>query len=205
MVQSTHINRVSSIARTVITHNQERLCIGKCVTIMDYAVIGLPNHYQDIFETDHQKKVKIGDGCKIYPWALVYEGATLEANVIMEERTTVGSLTTVGTNTRIVYQAQVNDKITIGSDCVIGGFVGDNCRIGKNCSVFGSLVHKYENSNPTSWDTTDEQGPLLEDGVVIGWGAIIVGNITIGTGARVLPNVLVTENIPAGTKYVGRC
>ena len=51
---------------------------------------------------------------RIYPFSVVYEGATLGEHVILEERTTVGSLSRVGARTRIVYQAQVNDKVSIG-------------------------------------------------------------------------------------------
>ncbi|HEY6185239.1 MAG TPA: hypothetical protein VIW67_23575 [Terriglobales bacterium] len=171
---------------------------------MDFAVIGLPNYYRDIFAKPEERIVRIGDDCRIYPWALVYEGATLEANVIMEERTTVGSRTSVGTRTRILYQAQINDHISVGQDCVVGGFVADNSRIGNKCSVFGSLVHSYANPDPTAWDITDEDGPVLEDHVFVGWGAVVVGNVRIGAGAWILPNSLVTENIPPGMKYGGR-
>jgi UDP-3-O-[3-hydroxymyristoyl] glucosamine N-acyltransferase len=120
------IGNRSRIAPTAVIHRKKNLRLGRNVTIMDFAVIGLSNYYQDIFENEHQKLIQIGDRCRIYPWALIYEGATLETGVVMEERTTVGSLTTVGANTRIVYQAQVNDNVAIGKDCVIGGFVADN-------------------------------------------------------------------------------
>lgn len=205
MVQATRIGNRSKILATAVIHRKKNLRLGRNVTIMDFAVIGLPNYDQDIFEHKDHKLVQIGDCCRIYPWALIYEGATLESNVVMEERTTVGSLTTVGANTRIVYQAQVYDKIVIGQGCVIGGFVADNCTIGKGCSVFGALVHRYQNHNTAAWDTTDEPGPVLEDGVVVGWGAVVVGGVRIGALAQILPNALVTEDVPAGVKYVGRC
>lgn len=201
MVQATRIGNRATIAATAVIHRKKNLRLGRRVTIMDFAVLGLPNYYQDIFTHDRHKLIRIGDHCRIYPWALIYEGATLEASVVMEERTTVGSLTTVGANTRIVYQAQVNDKVVIGKDCVIGGFVADNCKIGRGCSVFGALVHRYQNHNTVAWDTTDEPGPVLEDGVVVGWGAVIVGGVRIGARAHILPNVLVTEDVPAGVKY----
>src|SRR5208282_1957344 len=123
-----------------------KLRLGRGVVVMDYVVIGLANYYQDIFERDSQRIVQIGAGCRIYPWVLVYEGATLGTNVVMEERTSVGSLSVVGRNSRVLYQAQVNDDVLIGRDCVVGGFVADHSRIGNKCSVFGALVHRYENS-----------------------------------------------------------
>jgi len=205
MVQAARIGSRSRIAPTAVIHHKKKLLLGRDVTIMDFAVIGLSNYYQDIFEHERQKVVRLGNHCRVYPWALIYEGATLESGVVMEERTTVGSLTTVGAKTRIVYQAQVNDRIAIGQECVIGGFIADNCTIGKGCSIFGALVHRYQNPDTRAWDTTDEAGPILEEGVVVGWGAVVVGSVRIGARAQILPNALVTEDVPSGAKYVGRC
>lgn len=205
MVQATRIGVGSRIAATAVIHHRENLRLGRGVAIMDFAVIGLRNYYQDIFKYKRERLVKIDDRCQVYPWALIYEGATLESGVVMEERTTVGSLTKVGAETRILYHAQVNDKISIGKNCIVGGFIADNCKIGHGCSIFGSLVHRYENHNTKKWDVTDETGPILEDDVMVGWGAVLVGAIRIGAKAQILPNVLVTEDVPSGEKYVGRC
>jgi len=193
-----------NIAPTAIIKNPEAVHIGHDVTIMDYAIIGVANYYQDLFDNDRKRRVVIGDRSRIYPWALIYEGANIGADVVMEERTTVGSLTTVGARTRILYQAQINDQIRIGEQCIIGGFVADNCSVGNRCSVFGALVHRYLTPSLEAWDTTDEPGPILEDDVVVGWGAVLVGQITVGRGARILPVTLVTENVAPGERYYGR-
>ncbi|EGG95622.1 Serine acetyltransferase [gamma proteobacterium IMCC1989] len=45
--------------------------------------------------------------------------------------------------------------------------------------------------------------PTIEDGVNIGAGAVIVGNITIGHHSKIAPNTVVIENIPPfSTVYV---
>ncbi|MBC8489622.1 MAG: hypothetical protein H8D45_26690 [Bacteroidetes bacterium] len=194
---------MSQIASTAIIKNPNRVIWGSNVIIMDHVIIGLENYYQDIFENDEQRLVTIEDKVRIYPWTLVYEGATLRTEVIMEERTTVGSRTDVGARSRILYQAQVNDNIRIGHDCIIGAFIADNCKIGNYCSVFGALVHRYSNQDTTLWNETEEQGPILEDRVLVGWGSVIVGNVTIGKGSRIRPNTVVTRDIPAGTVYAG--
>lgn len=41
--------------------------------------------------------------------------------------------------------------------------------------------------------------PVVEDHVEIGAGAVIVGAITIGRGARIGPNAVVVKDVPAGT------
>jgi acetyltransferase-like isoleucine patch superfamily enzyme len=191
---------ISSTARLLFA---DRLDCGRNVAIMDFAVIGLPNQYQDIFSDDGQRRVKLGDDVVIYPMATIYEGVTIESGVILEERTTVGSLSRIGSRSRIVYHAQVNDKVIVGDDCVIGGFIADNTKVGNRCSIFGALVHTYRTHDPRTWDAEDEVGPTIGDDVLIGWGAVIVGDVTIGAGAYVYPNAVVTRDIPAGQRFYG--
>lgn len=40
--------------------------------------------------------------------------------------------------------------------------------------------------------------PTLEDDVEVGVGAVIIGAITVGRGARIGPNAVVIKNVPAG-------
>jgi len=185
-------------ASTASILHPERLTMGNRVRIMDFAVIGQENFYQDIFENDRQRHVIIEDDVQIYPWCLVYEGATLRRGVVMEERTSVGSLTTIGEKSRILYQAQINDDVIVGEQCRIGGFVADHCRIGNRCSVFGALVHRYDQGGAEDWDNVDEEGPTLEDDVIIGWGAVIVGRVRIGAKARIAPLSVVKDDVEPG-------
>lgn len=40
--------------------------------------------------------------------------------------------------------------------------------------------------------------PTIEDGVEIGVGAVVIGAVTVGAGARVGPNAVIFRDIPAG-------
>lgn len=40
--------------------------------------------------------------------------------------------------------------------------------------------------------------PTIEDGVEIGVGAVIIGSVTVGAGARIGPNAVVFKDVPAG-------
>ena len=48
-----------------------------------------------------------------------------------------------------------------------------------------------------------ERHPTLEDNVVIGAGAKILGPITLGSGARVGSNAVVVKDVPPGATVVG--
>ena len=45
--------------------------------------------------------------------------------------------------------------------------------------------------------------PTLDDGVIVGAGAKILGAITVGRGARIGANAVVVADVPAGTAVVG--
>jgi acetyltransferase-like isoleucine patch superfamily enzyme len=188
------------ISKTVILRKEISIIIGKESKIMDYCVIGVENPW-DIFNNKYQKNIKIGAKCIIYPWSIIYEGAFIEDNVQIFERSTVGSLSVIGKSCRILYGGQVHDKVTIGNSTTIGGFISDNCNIGNNCFVYGSLIHKHDNRDPAKWDEIDEIGPILEDNVFVGWGAVLIGAIRIGKGASIAPNSIVTRDLKPGEEY----
>lgn len=52
--------------------------------------------------------------------------------------------------------------------------------------------------------TVDRPGvPEIGDDVFIGAGAVIVGPVKVGDGARIAPNSLVMQNVPAGATAIG--
>ena len=197
---SGNTHRSCVIAGTAVLLEPRRLRLGRHVKIMDHVVIGAPNACKDTFDIEKHRRVILQDWVVIYPFSVVFEGATLRRKVVMEERTSVGSRSTVGEASRILYQAQINDNVTIGQRCMIVGFVADNTKIGDGCSVFGALVHRYKTSNTRRWGTEDELGPILEDKVVIGWGAVIVGRVRIRTGSWIRPNTVVTRDVSRGER-----
>src|SRR5690606_8711784 len=46
---------------------------------------------------------------------------------------------------------------------------------------------------------TRDDCPVIEDGVEIGAGAVIIGAIAIGRGAKIGPNAVVVKDVPAGS------
>src|SRR5690606_33254829 len=51
--------------------------------------------------------------------------------------------------------------------------------------------------------TTGERHPRMEDGVIVGAGAKILGPFAVGAGAKVGSNAVVTKPVPAGVTVVG--
>lgn len=62
--------------------------------------------------------------------------------------------------------------------------IGDDCVIRQNVTIGGVLGHQH--------------APRLGNRVDVAAGAIILGRVRIGDGARIGPNAVVTMNVPAG-------
>ncbi|MGC9960619.1 MAG: DapH/DapD/GlmU-related protein [Acidimicrobiales bacterium] len=68
-------------------------------------------------------------------------------------------------------------------------------RIGANCYVHQGVT--------IGWDYRSERAPIIEDDVFIGAGAVIVGAVTIGKGARIGSNAVVLCDVPPGATAAG--
>ncbi|HJC74847.1 MAG TPA: serine acetyltransferase [Candidatus Mediterraneibacter faecavium] len=99
----------------------------------------------------------------------------------------------------------ISAKASIGEGTVfehrgLGCVVHAKSKIGKNCIIFQSVTigSRYKNGY---WESA--MPPVIEDGVIIGAGAVILGNITIGTGAHIGANAVCITDIPAYSTAVG--
>lgn len=68
-------------------------------------------------------------------------------------------------------------------------------RIGANCHVHQGVT--------VGWDYRGERSPIIGDNVFIGAGAKVLGAVTVGDGARIGANSVVTIDVPAGATAVG--
>jgi serine O-acetyltransferase len=91
--------------------------------------------------------------------------------------------------------AQIGRRLVIdhGSGVVIGetSIIGDDCMIYHGSTLGG-----------VTWDQ-GKRHPTLEDGVIIGAGAKVLGPIVLGAGVRVGANSVVLNSVPAGAIAVG--
>jgi serine O-acetyltransferase len=80
-----------------------------------------------------------------------------------------------------------------GTGVVIGetAVVGDCCTIYQGATLGGTSLNK------------GKRHPTLEENVVVGAGAKVLGPITIGSNARIGANSVVLHDVPPGTVVVG--
>ena len=102
---------------------------------------------------------------------------------------------------RAVTGVEIHPAAKIGRRLVIdhgmGVVIGETAIIGDDCLIYHGV---------TLGSKTGEHGkrhPTLENNVVIGAGAAVIGNITIHDGARVGAGAVVTRDLAAGATAVG--
>jgi serine O-acetyltransferase len=80
-----------------------------------------------------------------------------------------------------------------GTGVVIGetAVIGDDVTLYQGVSLGGTSLHK------------GKRHPTLEDGVIVGSGAQVLGPFTVGKGARIGANAVVLTEVPPGATMVG--
>jgi serine O-acetyltransferase len=101
----------------------------------------------------------------------------------------------------VVFQTDINPAAPIGKgfflDHATGLVVGMTARIGDNVSILQGV---------TLGGTGKESGdrhPKIGDGVLIGAGANVLGNISVGNCSRIAAGSVVLKSVPANTTVAG--
>lgn len=150
--------------------------------------------------TYKNRKVSIGDNVLIGCNVVIYEGVTIDANVIVEDGVIIGPDSSIGARSRICYAATVCDEVAIGRNCVIGGFVCDGAMVEDGARIFGSLVHEHSQPHKDWW-AIKEKAPRIRKHTVVGWGATVIGDVTVGPYCYVLPGAVVRTSVPPKSVY----
>ncbi|AQZ94703.1 serine O-acetyltransferase [Halopseudomonas phragmitis] len=79
----------------------------------------------------------------------------------------------------------------------MGVVIGETAEIGDDVTLYQGVT-----LGGTSWNK-GKRHPTLEDGVVVGAGAKVLGPFTVGKGAKIGSNAVVTKAVPAGATAVG--
>jgi acetyltransferase-like isoleucine patch superfamily enzyme len=133
------------------------------------------------------KSVKFGRDCVVWAFASVHEGVVLGDFVSVGEHTYIGWNTVIGDRTRVSQGAHIEHCMTIGANVFIGPGV-----------MFASDKHPIAN-NPR-WK---RESPIVEDNVSIGTGAIIMPGVTLGRGCMIGAGAVVTHDVLPGATVVG--
>lgn len=107
----------------------------------------------------------------------------------------------ISTFSRWLTGVEIHPGATLGRrffiDHGMGVVIGETAEIGNDVTLYHGVT-----LGGTSWNA-GKRHPTLEDNVVIGAGAQILGPITIGKGGKVGSNSVVVKDVPANATAVG--
>ena len=102
---------------------------------------------------------------------------------------------------RIVTGIEIHPAAKIGRrffiDHGMGIVIGETAEIGNDVTLYHGVT-----LGGVSWNN-GKRHPTLEDGVIVGAGAKVLGPFTVGKGAKIGSNAVVVKAVPAGATMVG--
>jgi len=134
------------------------------------------------------RDVEIGDGCLIGDGASIREGARIGAGCLISRCVTINYNVTLGEGCRIMDNSHLTGDTVLGARCFLGPGV-----MTANDRAIGRL----------GYDAERVRGPILEDDVAVGIGALILPGVRIGRGAIIGAGALVTRDVAPGVTVYG--
>ena len=108
---------------------------------------------------------------------------------------------TLSSFSRWLTGIEIHPGATIGRrffiDHGMGVVIGETAEIGDDVTLYHGVT-----LGGTSWDK-GKRHPTLENGVVVGAGAKVLGPIRVRSGARIGSNAVVAKDVPPGATVVG--
>lgn len=172
---------------------------GDAVVVGEHCVLGYPKEARirdaQRGECSFADPVVIGDRCLLFNQVVVHEGTVLGTDCVVEDRVRVGYGCRIDARTRLVHGAYLCDRVRVGADACVAGFICDATVIGDRSTVMGDLVHEYARPD-LGWWGVDEAPPTIETDTVVGFGARVVGGVRIGPRSYVAAGAVVTKDVP---------
>ncbi|MBN2427085.1 MAG: serine O-acetyltransferase [Deltaproteobacteria bacterium] len=102
---------------------------------------------------------------------------------------------------RFLTGIEIHPGASIGKgffiDHGMGVVIGETAEIGENCTLYHGVT-----LGGTSW-AKEKRHPTLENNVVVGAGAKVLGPFTVGANSRIGANSVVIKEVPPNSSVVG--
>lgn len=190
--------------------------LGKNVILEDDVVIGHPSaaelqgclseleDYESLEALYQSKSINptvIGDNVIIRSGTIIYSGVTIGNHFDCGHKVLIRENCHIGDFVYIKSDTHVMKGVHIGSSCRIAGLIGDFSTIQDGVNSLGSLVHVHAGIYTS--EMSQALGPTLHEGVLVGRGAVVIGDVHIHEGAWIAANATVNFDVLAGSLVVG--
>lgn len=151
-----------------------------------------------VYDADPAAKSRLEVVC-CYPglhavWAHAVVHATWTAGFHLTARLTSQFVRFV-TGVEIHPAAEIGRRVVI--DHGMGVVIGETAIVGDDVHMYHGVTLGGNSPEPV------KRHPTVEDGVTLGADATVLGDVRIGTGARVGAGAVVTDDVPAGATVAG--
>lgn len=171
---------------------------GKNCRIYENAVIGFRYN-------DKCKKTVLGNNAVVRALTIIYADVIIGDDfktghhVLVREKTRMGSRIVIGSGSIIDGNVVIGDEVKIESRVYIPTHtvIGNKVFIGPGATLTNDTYPQRLR------DEYKPQGPIIEDGVTIGAGAIILPGKKIGEGSFIAAGAVVTKDIPPWSMVKG--
>ncbi|MEO6908775.1 MAG: serine O-acetyltransferase [Abditibacteriaceae bacterium] len=103
--------------------------------------------------------------------------------------------------TRFITGIEIHPGAQIGPGCFIdhgmGVVIGETTEIGANVTIYHGVTLGGSSTAP------GKRHPTLQDGVVVGAGAAVLGDILIEANSRIGANAVVVKSVPSNAVVIG--
>jgi len=99
----------------------------------------------------------------------------------------------------------IGPNVEIGFNCKIQPFalIPDNVKIGNNVFIGPHVCLTNDKKPPSHGAWKNDPPTIVEDGAVIGAGAVILPSVRIGKGAVIGAGAIVTKDVPDNATVMG--
>jgi serine acetyltransferase len=154
---------------------------------------------EELLDQAAQRTTVIGRDSLIRGFTVIYEDVNIGEKLDCAHDVVVREGSLLGVGVELGPQAYVKSDAKIGDYCRIAGVICDRAIVGNHCTVYGDVVHKFT----SGISGVKEDSPTLEDGVVIGRQACVVGPVTIGRLSLIGAGAIVTHSVPEESVVAG--
>lgn len=201
ITHSPHTMSNREIPGGIRTIQYGRNTIGRNAQIFDPVTLGFPS--RERMGTTGFIGVTIGDDAVIRSGSVIYCDVVIGDRfqcghtVLIREKTVIGDDTAIGTASVIEGYSRIGSHVRVQSMV----FVPTHTEIHDRVFIGPGAVLTNDRYPPTG--KPDLEGPVLEEGAVIGAKSVILPGVRIGRAAAVAAGAVVTRDVPAGKMAVG--
>ena len=178
---------------------KEGVTIGKNCMIEDFTILGygmltkIRKGYNRLSVTTLGDDVHIRTGSVIYRGCILKDHSHIAHNVTMREFTELGKYSSLGSGVVIEGYTKIGHHTTIHAQCHITARtnIGNYVFFGPNATTANDRKIRYYRPSIKLPD----QGPTIDDGVVVGMGAAVLPYVHVEMGGFVAAGAVVTKKV----------